>query len=56
MFSVYLLSHQQTGEIYYGYTNDLDRRRKEHQREGPWRPVYYEAYVSEVDARAREEA
>ena len=51
---VYLLQHEQTKELYYGYTNDLSRRLQEHRRSGAWRLVYYEAYTAESDARARE--
>jgi len=48
--------------IYIGYTNDLKRRVKEHNKglcestkdTGPYRVVAYEAYSYESDARTRE--
>lgn len=48
--------------IYIGSTSDLRRRVREHnsgksrstKRYMPWELVYYEAYLSEVDARERE--
>ncbi len=51
---VYVLRHAETGECYYGYTEQLSRRLIEHQRHGPWRLVYYEAYASAESARLRE--
>ena len=55
----FLLKH---GKLYFGYTNELAKRVNEHNsgqstftKYGrPWKLVYYEAYVSEKDARARE--
>jgi len=49
--------------IYSGSTNNLKNRFGEHNRGEvistkrymPWRLVYYEAYVSEADAREREQ-
>jgi len=55
MYYVYLLSHKQTGELYYGYTQELAHRITEHKRDDSWQLIYYEAYASEVDARAREQ-
>ena len=54
MYFVYVLKNMK-GECYYGYTNDLDRRISEHNKEEKWRIVYYEAYFSEKDARGREQ-
>ena len=51
---VYALRNPVTGELYYGYTNDIHRRLAEHQRTGTWELVYYEAYRAEADARRRE--
>ncbi len=60
MHYVYLLKNQD-GEIYYGSTNDLRRRFKEHNSDKSfstkghlWKLVYYEAYLCEDDARMRE--
>jgi len=43
-----------TNKLYYGYTNNLERRVVEHNKEQNWELVYYEAYKSELDARNRE--
>ncbi|MDO8560950.1 MAG: GIY-YIG nuclease family protein [bacterium] len=53
MYYVYLLKNNTKNEIYIGYTDDLERRLKEHQRKHP-ELVYYEAYKAEKDARTRE--
>ena len=60
MYYVYLLKNQ-VGKIYYGSTNDLKRRLKEHNSSKSfstkgylWKLVYYEAYLCEDDARMRE--
>ena len=41
---------------YVGYSEDLKRRVGEHERTSHrgWKLVYYEAYLSEADARDRE--
>ena len=54
MYYVYLLRNTESQELYYGYTNDLERRLGEHQADGSWQLVYYEAYRAEQDARTRE--
>jgi len=54
MFYVYLLRNKRTQELYYGYTNNLKRRLDEHNKKGEWILVYYEASLSELDARERE--
>ena len=54
MYYVYLLKDEEMQELYYGYTNELERRLKEHNAENKWKLVYYEAYLSERDARERE--
>ena len=60
MYYVYLIKNK-LGEIYYGSTNNLIRRMKEHNtgksystKGCSWKLVYYEAYYSEKDARERE--
>ena len=55
MYYVYVLKHRHTGELYYGYTNDVQRRLAEHQQVAVWELVYYEAYRSELDAHHREQ-
>jgi len=55
MFYTYCLQHRIIKELYYGYTDDLKRRLKEHKKEDKnWELIYYEAYRSESDARRRE--
>ncbi len=54
MYFVYLLKNEQTEELYYGYTNNLERRLKEHNVIDRWKLIYYEGYISELDARHRE--
>jgi len=63
MWSVYLLQHDVTKEIYIGKTNDLRRRLKEHnankqtathRKVGQWILVYAEAYRDKTDADKRE--
>lgn len=54
MFYVYILRNVNTNEIYYGYTNNLERRFKQHNSDNDLKLVYYEAYLSEIDARNRE--
>jgi putative endonuclease len=62
MFYVYIIKSLTDGKLYVGFTNDLRRRLKEH-NEGrnfsteyrrPFKLIYYEAYLSENDARDRE--
>lgn len=60
MYYFYVLKNQKS-ELYYGSTNDLKRRVAEHNagksystRGSIWQLVYYEAYLSEKDARRRE--
>lgn len=62
MFYVYFLKSVEKQEFYIGYTNNLRRRFAEHNNKlvrstkskTPYKLVYYEAYLSEVDARRRE--
>jgi len=60
MYYVYVLKSRD--KFYVGYTSDLRRRVSEHNsksnrsstRGREWRLIYYEAYLSEKDARDRE--
>jgi len=52
MYYVYVLKNKINQELYFGYTNNLERRIKEHSQAN--KLVYYEAYLSEKDARNRE--
>jgi putative endonuclease len=62
MFYVYVLQSESDAGLYIGLTTDLRRRIKEHQAgesfatsyRGPWRLIYYEAYLEEADAQGRE--
>ena len=62
MFYVYVLKSKKDSSLYIGSTNDLQKRFKEHNQKLvdstkfkiPFNLVYYEAYVSENDARIRE--
>jgi|ERR1700690_688722 len=62
MYYVYILRSDKNGKLYKGFTSDLKRRLREHNSEhtgftgnsGPWRLVYYEAFVREEDARREE--
>ena len=63
MHYVYVLQSESDHGLYIGYSANLRRRLAEHQGglalatsfRGPWRLVYYEAYLDEDDARGREE-
>jgi putative endonuclease len=62
MFYVYVLKSIKDRMLYIGSTNDLRRRFKEHnngkvhstKNRKPLNLIYYEAYLSEEDARKRE--
>lgn len=63
MFYVYILkSLSHKDELYIGYTVDLKRRLLEHnqkqnfstKRYTPWKIIYYEACLNEIDAKRRE--
>jgi len=56
MYYVYVLKSKKTDRFYYGYTNDLARRVKQHNNNkgNDWELIYYEAYRAESDARTRE--
>lgn len=62
MFYVYCLQSKINQELYFGYTNDLKRRLKEHnqklnfstKRYAPWEVIYYEACINEKDVKRRE--
>jgi len=62
MFYTYVLKSILKGDLYVGYTNDLQRRFYEHNQKinlstksgVPWQLIYYEACLDEKDARRRE--
>ena len=63
MFFVYILKSQKDGKRYIGSTNNINKRVKEHnsglvtstKSRRPFKLVYCECYLSEKDARDREE-
>lgn len=62
MFYVYVLQSVSDDGLYIGFTGDLRRRLKSHEAgesfatsfRGPWKLIYYEAYLDEEDALGRE--
>ena len=63
MFYIYLLKSRKDKGLYTGFTNNLERRVKEHNNgfvhatklRKPLELIYCEGYKSEIDARKREE-
>jgi putative endonuclease len=59
---VYVLQWESDDGLYIGFSTDLRRRLKEYQAEksfatsyrGPWRLIYYKAYLEKADALGRE--
>lgn len=62
MFYVYCIESLENNELYFGRTNNLKRRLKEHnqklnfstKRYAPWKLIYYETCLNENDAKRRE--
>ena len=62
MFYVYVLHSEFDQGLYIGFSADLRRRLAEHRQglafatsfRGPWRLIYYEAYLEKDDALGRE--
>ena len=62
MFYVYVLHSLTDHGFYIGYSTDLRKRLNEHKQgtsiatkcRGPWRLIYYEAYIEREDAKGRE--
>lgn len=62
MFYVYVLRSETDSGLYIGYSSDLRRRIVQHKRgaalatsyRGPWKLIYYEAYLNQADALGRE--
>jgi putative endonuclease len=63
MFYFYMLRSMKDKNLYFGYTDDLRRRLKEHNagrvrstsNRKPLEVLYYEAYKSKKDAHEREQ-
>jgi putative endonuclease len=61
MFYVYILSNKE-GVLYTGFTSNLKKRFVEHNNgksfftksRGPWKLIFYEAYLNKYDALRRE--
>jgi len=62
MFYVYVLHSLQDHGLYIGFTTNLKKRIAEHEHgasfgtkyRGPWKLIYYEAYIDRHDAEGRE--
>ena len=54
MYYVYVLQWKRNKKLYIGYTDNLERRIKEHQKKGGFKVIYYEAYQLKKSARQRE--
>lgn len=63
MFYVYLLKSKKDNNLYTGFTNNILKRVKQHSSGSvpstklrrPLESIYFEGYISENDARHREE-
>ncbi|MBI4437818.1 GIY-YIG nuclease family protein [Candidatus Uhrbacteria bacterium] len=63
MFYVYVLESESSGRWYMGYSSDLRARLQKHNQhgntstahDGPWKLIYYEAYIRKEDALGREQ-
>jgi len=62
MFYNYILQSLKNNNLYIGYTNNLQKRLKEHNQGlskstkpyRPWKLIYYEACLNEADSKRRE--
>lgn len=62
MYYVYLLRSDGDAGFYIGYSSNLRARLREHRTgggpatacRGPWKLIYYEAYLNQADALGRE--
>lgn len=63
MYYVYLLQSMVDKTFYVGYSSDLKARIARHNQglstytsnKRPWKLIYYESYLAEKDAKAREQ-
>jgi putative endonuclease len=64
MYYVYLIKSSKDETLYVGCTSNLKRRLEEHNKNmsvytkkyGPWKLIYFEAFLSKEDAYGREGA
>ena len=62
MFYVYVLHSMKDNGFYIGFSTNLRARLRQHQNgesfatsyRGPWKLIYYEAYLNQEDALGRE--
>jgi len=62
VFYVYVLRSESDSGFYIGYSNNLKARLRQHKsgdsfataHRGPWKLIYYEAYLNQHDALGRE--
>ena len=57
MYYVYVMKNKNSRYLYVGYTNNLRRRMEEHKLDR-WKNFYFvycEVYISEIDAKEREQ-
>jgi putative endonuclease len=62
MHYVYVLRSVSNDDLYIGYSANLRKRFQQHARgdsfatsyRGPWKLIYYEAYLNQADALGRE--
>ncbi len=62
MYYVYVITEQETGKRYVGFTSDLRKRIAQHNgprgsrytQKGKWILAYYEAFLNKQDALKRE--
>ena len=62
MFYVYVLRSESDSGFYIGFSTNLRARFRQHQKgesfatshRGPWKLIYYEAYLNQEDALGRE--
>lgn len=62
MYYIYVLRSMQNGQLYVGYTENLDQRLQAHNIGAvistkalqPWERIFYESYIHKADALRRE--
>jgi putative endonuclease len=54
MHYVYILKNKSNTTLYIGYSNNLKQRMRQHKLNKEVELIYYEAYLSERDARRKE--